>query len=350
MENSATPNLHPMRLGELLDQAIRIYRRNFFTFVGIVALGYIPYSFFQISASVLSVYSTMSMLSNMSELLLSPLYWLSLVGSLFALFIEVIFVEGLCVPVTMSAITKHHFGQPVGILEAYRKFGSTWGRALSAVIMMIILMIGALIWFIVPIVGWFTGIGLVLFLGGVVWHLLPAVVVNEKIGGMDAVSRAWDLARRRFWWLVGFSLLFWLFELLIVIGPSQLLSALTGDWFVNILPFESAQSLSTLVTALSSSLVQLLIFPIQLIAWNLVYFDLRVRTEGFDLNLATMTPTEDISADIASIPAAPHATRWITADEIGKFIIITLVILGICALAIGLTIFLGFGLRNLLGL
>ena len=44
METSAVPVLRPLRLGELLDQAVRIYRRNFLTFIGIIALVYIPYS------------------------------------------------------------------------------------------------------------------------------------------------------------------------------------------------------------------------------------------------------------------------------------------------------------------
>ncbi len=39
METQSLPSLRPLRLGELLDQAIRLYRRNFLTFIGIIAAG-----------------------------------------------------------------------------------------------------------------------------------------------------------------------------------------------------------------------------------------------------------------------------------------------------------------------
>lgn len=39
-----TINLRPMRLVELLDAAFRLYRRNFWTFVGIMALMQVPIS------------------------------------------------------------------------------------------------------------------------------------------------------------------------------------------------------------------------------------------------------------------------------------------------------------------
>src|SRR5512138_1588066 len=45
--------LRPLRLGELLDRAIRLYRANFLTFIGIIALIYIPLMVLQTAASAL---------------------------------------------------------------------------------------------------------------------------------------------------------------------------------------------------------------------------------------------------------------------------------------------------------
>lgn len=36
--------LRPLSLGQLFDQAIRLYRRNFWKFVGIIAVVQIPYA------------------------------------------------------------------------------------------------------------------------------------------------------------------------------------------------------------------------------------------------------------------------------------------------------------------
>ncbi|MCP4424404.1 MAG: hypothetical protein GY803_07935, partial [Chloroflexi bacterium] len=39
--------LRPLSIGELLDQVIRLYRRNFLTFIGIVALVQMPLTLLQ---------------------------------------------------------------------------------------------------------------------------------------------------------------------------------------------------------------------------------------------------------------------------------------------------------------
>jgi hypothetical protein len=41
---TATAKLRPLRLVELIDQAIHLYRRNFCKFIGIIAVVQIPYA------------------------------------------------------------------------------------------------------------------------------------------------------------------------------------------------------------------------------------------------------------------------------------------------------------------
>ena len=53
MENQALLTLRPLRLGELLDRAIRLYRGNFLTFIGIIAVVYVPLMVLQTAASAL---------------------------------------------------------------------------------------------------------------------------------------------------------------------------------------------------------------------------------------------------------------------------------------------------------
>lgn len=278
----------------------------------------------------------------------SPAYWLSLLGGLISAILYGVFVYGLCIPVLIGTTTKSYFGQKIGILDAYKEFGSAWGRMVGTFILLAILVMVALIWIVVPIAGWFTGLGLLVFLGSVVAQLIPAVIVNEKLSGMDAISRAWDLGRRRFWWLIGFVVIFVLFDQLAVSGPAQLINYLATTLLKQAGVFEYAETIAILIATLSASFVHLLILPIQLIAWTLVYFDLRVRTEGFDLAISTVSPSENVMTDIASIPASPRAPRWLTWDEVGKFVVITLVVGGIYALVIGALAFLGLGLNSLL--
>ena len=54
METQDLPTtLRPLRLGELLDRAIRLYRANFLTFIGIIAVVYVPLMVLQTAASAL---------------------------------------------------------------------------------------------------------------------------------------------------------------------------------------------------------------------------------------------------------------------------------------------------------
>ncbi len=349
MEVSATPLLRPLRLGELLDQAVRLYRRNFLNFVGIIALGYIPYAILQIVSSILSVYSAQTISATSPEdLFTSVPYWLSILGSFFSSFIYVIFVGGLATAALINAISRSYLGQKkTGIIEAYQQLGSSWVKLVLTLLLFGLLTLAAFIWTIVPCVGWLSGLGLLIFMGNIVAQIIPAVVVIEKIDGNKSISRAWDLCRRRFWWLIGFALIFYLFNLLVVSGPTMLISYLGTLVLGQFGAGENATLISTLVSTVAGTLIHLLILPIQFTAWTLVYFDLRVRTEGFDLALSTLPPSEEADLDISTIPTTTPPQKWLTGDDIGKFVAITLVIGGLYALLVGLLALIGVSMGGL---
>ena len=73
-------------------------------------------------------------------------------------------------------------------------------------------------------IGWLTGPGVLFFVGLVVSPLVAPVVALEKLGVMDSIRRAWDLARSRFWWLIGYAFVLTLLGQLIVTGPVYLVS------------------------------------------------------------------------------------------------------------------------------
>jgi hypothetical protein len=336
MEVSALPVLRPLRLGELLDQAVRLYRRNFLSFVGMIALGYIPYAVIQVASSALSVYSAQDIRTDPQSIFTSAPYWLSILGSLFSVLIYVIFVGGLGTAALTNAISRNYLGQKTGILDTYRQLGSSWVKLLLTLLLFSLLGVVAFIWTMVPCVGWVTGPGLLVFMGGVVGQLIAPIVVVEKLDGNQAISRAWHLARRRFWWLVGFAVVFYLFNLLVVSGPTALISYFAAMLLGQGGALQGASLISTLISSVAGSLIYLLVLPIQLTAWTLVYFDLRVRTEGFDLALLTLNPSENAITDMASLPTTAPTQGWLNGEDIGKFVAITLVIGGIYALLAGL--------------
>ena len=67
MTNATLPELRPLRMGELLDHAIRLYRKNFFSFIGIISLVYVP-------ISLLPLFSSLLMYGSLQTAQTSPTY------------------------------------------------------------------------------------------------------------------------------------------------------------------------------------------------------------------------------------------------------------------------------------
>jgi hypothetical protein len=83
--------------------------------------------------------------------------------------------------------------------------------------------------------------------------------------------------------------------------------------------------LTSVIQGLVSLVFILIYYPLQMAAFTLIYFDLRVRTEGFDLALLTMEVSG--STDLAETLAAPvsqDSERLITGPELGYFAILTI--------------------------
>jgi len=188
-----------------------------------------------------------------------------------------------------------------------------------------------------------------IFMASVVGEILPAIVVIENINGTNAISRAWDLARRRFWWLLGFAVIFYLFNTLVITGPTALMSYLATTFLRQTDLAQNAQLLATVGSSLAGSFLHLLILPIQLTAWTLVYFDLRVRTEGFDLALATLDLSDESKTDISVLPGATPG-RWLTREDISRFVAMTFAFGGLYTLFVAIVIWIGVGIGSLFGL
>jgi hypothetical protein len=332
MDVPVLPVLRPLRLGELLDQAIRIYRRNFLTFLGIVALVYIPYALIVFAFSVPALMNVQHLQADRNYVMTLD-YWLPVLGSVVILpLVSAILVSGLGSAALANAVLRNYFGLKTGILEAYQQIGPSLSKLFLTLVLFGLLVIAAFLWLVVPCVGWLTGIGPFVFLTAVVGPLLPAIVVIEKSGARKSISRIWDLARRRFWWLLGFAIVFYLFNTLVVTGPTSLISYFNGVALGKGEAMTATSLLPTIIASVASHLVNLLVLPLQLTAWTLVYVDLRVRTEGFDLALQTLTPSENAVADMSSLPTTAPTREWLTVDDIVKLLVVSFIGVGLYVL------------------
>lgn len=329
METSpAIPSLRPLRIGELLDRAIRLYRANFLTFIGIVALVYVPLMVLQVASSAL--FSSSMNLSSPDQLFSNAGYWLGLLSTLLIAILQFVLVQGIAMGALSKAVADSNLGKKTGILDAYRGVGSSWGSLLGALILVSLLAIAVLLWWLVPCIGWITGLGMLLYLTAVVNPLVPPVVVLEDQTATGAIQRAWSLARRRFWPVLGYAFLLGLFSLIVVNGPAAIANIILTQLFQNVGDAGMYLVLTSIIQGLVSLVFSLLYYPLQMTAFTLVYFDLRVRTEGFDIALLTMQAegTTDVS-DAVALTAPVTNEKWITGVDLGNFAILTLVGAGI---------------------
>ena len=330
METQTLPTLRPLRLGELLDRAIRMYRGNFLTFIGIIAVVYVPLMVLQTAASALLSSSMLSGISTPDELFTNYAYWIGILSTLILALVQFVLVQGIATGALTRAVADNYLGKKTGILDAYRGIGGSWLTLVGALLLLGIIVFGLAIWWMVPCIGWFTGLGMMVFLMAVVNPLVPPAVVLEKQGAVDAIRRAWSLARRRFWPVLGSIFVLYLFSLIVVNGPATIANVL----LVQVFPSFGDSTMQLVITSIIQGLISLVFvliyYPLQMTAFTLIYFDLRVRTEGFDLAILTIesSGSTDLS-EAMTTPVPPVNERLITGAEIGNFAILTLAGAGI---------------------
>jgi len=351
MTAAAAPLLRPLRLPELLDQAIRLYRNNFLKFIGIFAIPYIPVLVFQ---TITSNFSSSSMLNWSTSFdptteVFPPMgpFFASMAVSFLTILVSVFLLQGVATAALTRAVADAYTGKSVGILDTYRRLGGSWARLILAILLVMVLSAGFFIWFLVPCVGWFTGFGLLLFFALVVSPLVAPVVVLEKNGVMASVRRAWDLARSRFWWLFGFVVVLYIFGQLVVTGPVLLANfALQSVLAADPATVQQQLLVRIVIQSLITMFFSLLYSPLQLTAMTLVYLDLRVRSEGLDLAMQTA----QVQPGVIPLPetTGQPRTRLLTGTDVGYFTLLSFGAMGIVVLFYG-TLF-GIALMAISGL
>ena len=327
MESQPLPALRPLRLGELLDQAIRLYRRNFVTFIGIIALVYVPLMVLQ-TASTTLLGSSLADIANSrtpEEIFSNYAYWGGMLATITIGFLQFVFVQGIATGALTRAVADNYLGKPTSILDAYRGIGRSWLTLVGALLFIILVAIAITIWWIVPCIGWFTGLGMLAFLGAAISPMVAPVVVLEKRGIIESVRRAWFLVRRRFWPVLGTILVLYLFNVLIVNGPLAIVNAILSAVTPSFGDSTAQLVITAIIQAVVSVVFILIYYPLQMTAFTLIYFDLRVRTEGFDLALLTSSDAEQA----LSAPVEQARESLVTGSDLGNFAILTLGALGL---------------------
>ena len=325
---NATPPLRPMTLGDMFDAAFRLYREHFLTFIGIVALLQVPMAILQfVLQYVVGRAATLDVLrfSQRANPLFQPgvappplsAFPVQSFVTFYAITIGVavlqgLFVQSLLTGALAKAISRTYLGQPTSILGAYQ-FGwrSYVALVVSALVLFLIgaaivaLFLGCSVGGAIAIATTLRGpraaataglIGALAVLGAFVL-LIPVVlfffvrfilttqaIVLEQRGPLSGLGRSWRLISSNFWRA------FLVFVLVIVL--SVLISAVPAYMLVFMLSLAgggaggAAAALRNQAIAGFVSQVGLIIsYPLLFSIYTLLYYDLRVRKEGYDIEL-----------------------------------------------------------------
>jgi hypothetical protein len=111
------------------------------------------------------------------------------------------------------------------------------------------------------------------------WIAAVPGLIDQKLGPLQSLRNSWRLTKRLIWRSVFFLILMGVLNAVVTVAPMMVLQQI----MLVLLPFAptTTAAISTALTSLASVLWQ----PIYAAAIVLYYIDLRVRQEGYDLDL-----------------------------------------------------------------
>lgn len=299
-----------MNLGELFDAAFSLYRRNFVLIAAISAIVQVPYA-----VVVFALYQAANFaglqdqlrnaqqpLSNPAQPLtqeqlqpiLNALGPILLISGVLAL-VSIFLVLPLAEAATTRAVSDRYLDRPASIGSSYR---AALGRLGPLVLQSLILGLGialllaaafALTVVLAAALGG-AGVALILLLWLAAAALLivvyvrtslaaPAIVL-ERLSGWRGLVRSWNLVSGLFWRLLGIRLLL------------GLITGIISAIVVFILSFAGV-GLDTngrfVLQEVASAFAAVFVSPITYIAVTLLYYDARIRKEGFDIEMLAQT-------------------------------------------------------------
>ncbi len=314
----ARPRIRQLGLGELLDEMFRLYRSYFLEFIAIAALVLVPFSILsflvqlpfqqqlaQFQNQTSGTFGAQSPFDSATGLLYGML------GSFGLSFLYLIVFQPLMEGALARAISQRYLNQTTGVGDAFgtalRRSPALIGARLLPALFGL-LAYGVVIGIIVVGFVMVLGIGfsegnsdnsfagaIVILLGFAMIFVFATLglffvvrflftsqaIIVENQGPLQSLGRSWRLTQQVFWRTFGYLLIIWMLTGLLPTIVSAVFSTTLGIFLAN------QQTLLLLISTIISAIIQVIITPFSIISYTLMYYDLRVRKEGFDLEQQT---------------------------------------------------------------
>jgi hypothetical protein len=241
-------------VGEILDVSFTLYRRHFATLgtVAVLCSG-LPV--------LLSLYIEASggVLQNLS---LSLVYYMAFTV-----------LSSIATAATVFVVSESYLGRPLTASRALKRATPLLGRLIVCSLLLAIVVGFGFLFFMIP--------GIVLLCGLVL--AFPSLVLEPGSSPTGALSRSWSLTRGARWRMLGLlvTLMILMYLPIIALGAIATLVLPAGG---------AGGSLTPALLALAVvGVMQMLLYPLLYCVLTVAYYDLRVRKEGFDLEVLAST-------------------------------------------------------------
>ena len=287
------PQLRPLGVGDIVDRVFALYRSRPLMLVIASAVPYLVFVLVIIGVTI-ALAASIAGLANFANVLAGgqvpdPAFVQSAVVSFiwFVLFVVVAAVVILSVQTTalVYATSATYLGRTMTLGEALRGGLRAAPRVILAGLAIFFLFIA--MWLVLVVAMILANSGVLVFLLSLAGFIAsvflfastlvtPVVATLEGAGPITAIRRSFSLSAGNRWRVLGLQLL------LIVINA--VISTVVSTIFLTSLIGDAA--LRTAAQQLTNALVTILWAPVEWGTFTILYYDLRVRREAFDLQLA----------------------------------------------------------------
>jgi len=275
---SYTPQLRPLSVGEMLDAGFRLFRHRFGTLVLCVLVPIVPLTILGTIITASTDEAAFDVNAPASD------SGTAIAGAIVGAFVQSI-GAALAVAACFKVISAAYLGERSSAGDSLRYALSRFLPLIVTYILVVLITIPGFILLLIP------GIWLMVKL----CIAFPAVIF-ERANPFKAIARSWSLTRGNWWRIFGALFVVFLIALVVNFALTAVLGGIAA----------SSDTISEVAFAVLATIITLLTYVLTYPLWaavlTVIYYDLRVRNEGFDLQLLA----ESIGSDGSRFAAEPE--------------------------------------------
>lgn len=303
-------NLRPRSMPELLDAGVALYRASFLHFLAVAAITQLPLGLINVTIGAALFNGQLPTFSNTAvtaDTLDSAAVAVAILAAL-ALGVLGIVLGSFGLAAMIYSVRARLSDEKPGAREVYTRALPRVPALLGARLLFTLALAGALL----PaallfgvgaylaslsdsagvgagVIGVIAGVllfgvgGILLIFLWVLWRFHSQAAVLESRGPLAALRRSREVLRGRWWRTVAFVILINMLVGALALSPSALVQLPLALVYG---PFAQFEFWPALITNSVSVLTEILLLPVEVITFTLLYYDYRVRGEALDIELA----------------------------------------------------------------